>query len=89
MKNVIASKDWTFDNINYQGTVSDNIVTKEVNIVYDNKATIQDNLERKAKGIEIIGQTYENLVVGSGEVTLLDELTLESVDGVLKSLILT
>lgn len=81
MQNVIASKDWTFDNINYQGTVSDNIVTKEVNIVDDNKATIQDTLERKAKGLEIIGQTYENLVVGSGEVALLDELTLESIDG--------
>lgn len=81
MQNVIASKDWTFDNINYQSTVSDNIVEKEVNIVDDNKATIKDTLEQKAKGIEIIGQTYENLVVGSGEATLLDELTLESVDG--------
>lgn len=81
MQNVIASKDWTFDNINYSGTVGDNIVTKEVNIVDDNKATIQDTLEQKARGIEIIGQTYENLVVGSGEATLLDELTLESVDG--------
>lgn len=81
MQNVIASKDWTFDNINYSGTVGDNIVTKEVNIVDDNKTTIQDTLEQKARGIEIIGQTYENLVVGSGEATLLDELTLESVDG--------
>ena len=81
MQNVIASKDWTFDSINYQGTVSDNIVEKEVNIVDDNKTTIQDTLEQKAKGIEIIGQTYENLVVGSGEATLLDELTLESIDG--------
>lgn len=81
MQNVIASKDWTFDDINYSGTVGDNIVTKEVNIVDDNKTTIQDTLEQKAKGIEIIGQTYENLVVGSGEATLLDELTLESVDG--------
>lgn len=81
MQNVIASKDWTFDNINYSGTVGDNIVTKEVNIVDDNKTTIQDTLEQKARGFEIIGQTYENLVVGSGEATLLDELTLESVDG--------
>lgn len=81
MQNVIASKDWTFDNINYSGTVGDNIVTKEVNIVDDNKTTIQDTLEQKARGFEIIGQTYENLVVGSGEATLLDELTLESIDG--------
>ena len=45
------------------------------------KLTIKDTLEQKARGFEIIGQTYENLVVGSGEVTLLDELTLESIDG--------
>lgn len=81
MQNVIASKDWTFDNITYNGTVGDNVVTKEVNIIDDNKATIKDTLEQKATGIEIIGQTYENLVVGSGEATLLDELTLESIDG--------
>lgn len=81
MQNVISSKDWTFDNINYSGTVGDNIVIKEVNIVDDNKVTIRDTLEQKARGFEIIGQTYENLVVGSGEVALLDELTLESVDG--------
>lgn len=81
MQNVISSKDWTFDNITYSGTVGDTIVTKEVNIVDDNKVTIQDTLEQKTKGIEIIGQTYENLVVGSGEATLLDELTLESING--------
>lgn len=81
MQNVIASKEWTFDNINYQGTVGDNIVEKEINIVDDNKATIKNTLEQKARGFEVMGQTYENLVVGSGEATLLDELTLESVDG--------
>lgn len=81
MQNVIASKEWTFDNITYSGTVGDNVVTKETNINDNNKVTIQDTLEQKARGFEIIGQTYENLVVGSGEVALLDELTLESVDG--------
>ena len=81
LQNVIASKDWTFDNIKYKDIVGDNIVTKEVDIVDDNKVTIKDTLEQKAKGIEIIGQTYENLVVGNGEVTLIDELVLESVEG--------
>ena len=81
IQNVIASKDWAFDNINYSGIVGDNIVTKEVNVIDDNKLTIKDTLEQKARGFEVIGQTYENLVVGNGEVTLLDELTLESIDG--------
>lgn len=72
MQNVIASKEWTFDNITYSGTVGDNVVVKEVNVIDDNKVTIQDTLEQKAKGIEIIGQTYENLVEGSGEYKLTD-----------------
>ena len=81
MQNLIASRDWTFNNINYVDTVGDNVVTKETNINDDNKVTIQDTLEQKARGFEVVGQTYENLIVGNGEVTLLDELTLESVDG--------
>lgn len=75
MQNVIASKDWTFDNITYNGTVGDNVVTKEVNIIDDNKATIQDTLEQKAKGIEIIGQTYENLVDGKSEHKLTNDFS--------------
>ena len=81
LQNVIATKDWTFEGFKYKDNVGKNITTQEMNIVDDNKVTIKDTLEQKARGFEIIGQTYENLVVGSGEVTLLDELTLESVDG--------
>ena len=81
MQNVIASKDWTFDNITYSGNVGENLLAKSATMIDDDKTTIKNTLEQKARGFEIIGQTYENLVVGSGEVTLLDELTLESVDG--------
>ena len=81
LQNVIATKDWTFEGFKYKDNVGKNITTQEMNIVDDNKVTIKDTLEQKARGFEIIGQTYENLVVGNGEVTLLDELTLESIDG--------
>ena len=81
LQNVIATKDWTFEGFKYKDNVGKNITTQEMNVVDDNKVTIRDTLEQKAKGIEIIGQTYENLVVGSGEVTLLDELSLESIVG--------
>ena len=81
MQNVIASKEWTFEEFDYKDKVEENIVIKEINIVDDNKLVIKDTLEQKAKGVEIIGQTYENLISGSGEVTLIDELTLESIDG--------
>lgn len=81
MQNVIASKDWTFDNITYSGNVGENLLAKSATMIDDDKTTIKNTLEQKARGFEIIGQTYENLVVGSGEATLLDELTLESIDG--------
>lgn len=81
MQNVIASKDWTFDNITYSGNVGENLLAKSATMIDDDKTTIKNTLEQKARGFEIIGQTYENLVDGSGEATLLDELTLESIDG--------
>lgn len=72
IQNVIASKEWTFDNITYSDVVGDNVTTKEVNVVDDNKLVIKDTLEQKAKGIEIVGQTYENLAKGKGEYDLTD-----------------
>lgn len=81
LQNVLASKDWTFEGFEYKDEVENNITTKEVNVVDNNKITIQDTLEQKAKGIEIEGQTYENLINGEGEINLIDELTIESIDG--------
>lgn len=81
IQNVIASKDWTFDNITYSGTVRDNVITKEANVNDDIQITIQDALEQKANSIEIVGQTYENLVSGSEEVALSDRLFIEIVNG--------
>ena len=72
IQNVIASKEWTFDNITYSGTVGDNIVAKEANATDDNQITIKDTLEQKAKGLEIVGKTYENLADGKGEYELTD-----------------
>ena len=72
IQNVIASKEWTFDNITYSDVVGDNVIIKEVNVVDDNKLIIKDTLEQKAKGIEVTGQTYENLIQGKGEYNLTD-----------------
>lgn len=81
IQNVIASKGWAFDNITYSGNVWNNVITKEANVTDDSQITIQDTLEQKAKGIEIFGQTYENLVVGNKEVDLIDEVIIESLEG--------
>ena len=81
LQNVLASKEWTFEGFKYKDEIGENITTKEVNVVDNNKITIQDTLEQKAKGIEIEGQTYENLINGEGEINLIDELTIESIDG--------
>jgi len=72
IQNTIASKEWTFDNFNYTDTVGDNVITKEADVIEDNQITIKDTLEQKAKGIEIVGQTYENLSKGKGEYNLTD-----------------
>ena len=77
LQNVIATKDWTFEGFKYKDNVGKNITTQEMNIVDDNKVTIKDTLEQKARGFEIIGQTYENLVVGSGEVKLTPYIKLQ------------
>lgn len=72
IQNVIASKEWTFDNFNYTDNVGDNVIIKEANVTDDNQITIKDTLEQKAKGIEIVGQTYKNLANGKGEYNLTD-----------------
>ena len=72
LQNVIAKKDWTFEGFKYKDNVGKNITTQEMNVVDNNKVTIQDTLEQKAKEIEIKGQTYENLIQGKGEYNLTD-----------------
>jgi len=81
VQNVIASKEWTFNNINYVDAVGDNVVTKSVNLVDSTEATINDTLEQKVKGIEIIGQTYDNLIESNVEYKLTDTYSTTWIEG--------
>ncbi len=81
IQNVIGSREWTFNNVTYSGTVAEELQSKTIEIIDDNKATINNALEQKVREIEITGQTYNNLIIGSGETTLIDELSMESIEG--------
>ena len=56
MQNVIASKDWTFDNINYTDVVGEKAVIKSTVVENQSEVIINDALEQKARNIEIIGE---------------------------------
>ncbi len=84
IQNVIGSREWTFNNIDYNGTVGDNVTTNTINISEADENTqimINSTLEQKARAIEIKGQTYQNLINGSEEVDLIADLQFESIEG--------
>ena len=85
MQNVIASKEWTFDNINYTGEIKNKITLQAASCFSGNKIKIENSLEQKAKSFEIIGETLENLEKGDKEATLTgitNEYILDSQDSI-------
>ena len=84
IQNVIGSREWTFNNINYVDTVGENIITHAINISEgkdDIQTTIDNPLEQKARGIEIKGQTYQNLIQGKEGAELLADIKFENIEG--------
>lgn len=82
LQNIISSKEWNFNGLNYKDEVLNNIYTDSSSCIDKDTLIIEDTLEQRATGLEIKGQTYENLIIeGNKEVELLDELVLESIDG--------
>lgn len=77
IQNVIASKDWTFDNIKYVDTISKKVFEKSDEVMDKNSIIINDPLEQKATELEIIGQTYENITNGKGEINLTPYIKLQ------------
>lgn len=85
IQNVIGSREWTFNNITYSGLVGENITTNILNISEDQqdiRVVIDDPLEQKARNINIEGQTFQNLINGIEEVTLVPDIAFENIDGV-------
>lgn len=74
IQNVIASKDWNFDNINYTGILNSKVFTETANTEGGNNVVIKDSLEQKATEIEVIGETLENLINGRDEKKLTGEI---------------
>lgn len=84
IQNIISSREWTFNNINYIDTVGEDVVTHTPNISEEDENTqivINDALEQKARNVEIKGQTYQNLIQGKEGAELLADIKFESIDG--------
>ena len=84
IQTIISSREWTFNHINYLDEIGESIVTHASNISEEdenNQIIINDPLEQKARGIEIKGQTYQNLIQGKEGAELLADIKFESIEG--------
>lgn len=77
LQNIISIQEWTYEGFSYDGKVKENIFINEKEKDNIETIKIQDTLEQKATSIEIYGESYENLINGREEITLIEELTLD------------
>ena len=81
VQDVVGSLDWNAENFVYEDTILDNIYTNSSSIEENKNITVSNTLEQKATSIEITGQTYTNLVNGKATKNLLDEMSMQQVEG--------
>ena len=81
VQDVVGSLDWNAENFAYEDTILDNVYTNSASIEESKNITASDTLEQKATSIEITGQTYTNLVNGKTTKNLLDEMSMQQVEG--------
>ena len=81
VQDVVGSLDWNAENFAYEDTILDNVYTNSSSIEENKNITVSNTLEQKATSIEITGQTYTNLVNGKATKNLLDEMSMQQVEG--------
>ena len=81
VQDVVGSLDWNAENFAYEDTILENVYTNSSYSEDSKNLTVSDTLEQKATSIEIIGQTYTNLVDGKAIKNLLDEMIMQQVEG--------
>ena len=72
IQQVLKGATWQLDNISYTREIEDKVSLKSVESLDTDNLVLLDTLEQRAKNIEILGQTYENLIEGEGEYKLTD-----------------
>ena len=81
VQDVVGSLEWNAENFTYEDTILDNVYTNSSSIEDNKNITVSDTLEQKATSFEVTGQTYMNLVDGKSNQTLLDEMSMQQVEG--------
>ena len=81
VQDVVGSLDWNAENFVYEDTILENVHTNSSYSEDSKNLTVSDTLEQKATSIEIIGQTYTNLVNGKATKNLLGEMSMQQVEG--------
>lgn len=62
LQNLLASLDWLSEQYTFEGTVGENVYIENETIKGDNNIYIEDSLELRNVGLEILGETYNNQI---------------------------
>ena len=81
VQDVVGSLEWNAENFTYEDAILDNVYSNSSSIEESKNITVSDTLEQKATSIEITGQTYTNLVNGKATKNLLNEMSMQQVEG--------
>ncbi len=73
LQNIIKSQEWNYDGFLYREAVEENVFVIIKEIEGSDRIEVQDTLEQKTIAVDIKGETYQNLIQGSGEYVLTDE----------------
>ena len=83
LQHIIDLQEWTFDEFAYLDTVLANVTDVEVILTNDNKISTYDTLEKKARYLEIHGESLNNRTKDSNKTyDLIDYATVSMVNGV-------
>ena len=82
MQHIIDLQEWTFDEFAYLDTVLANVTDVEVILTNDNKISTYDTLEKKARYLEIHGESLNNRTKDSNKTyDLIDYATIPMTNG--------
>ena len=68
LQNLLASLDWLSEQYTFEGTVGENVYLDNEIVLGENEVYIEDSLELRNVGLEILGETYNNQL-RDGDVT--------------------
>lgn len=77
LQNVIGSLDWLSEQYVFEGTVGEDVFETSEIVEDTNTINIEDTLEQRTIGFEILGQTYNNEIKGKEIVNLIEDVSFD------------